>query len=486
MRIKNVIAALSLFIKYLAMVFIIPVIVALYYRDFQSLIAFSVTIMVMFLFGILLNSGEDRIGLVDDFKKQEALATVVLFWVSSSLIFAIPYLFYGFSPINSFFEAVSGITTTGATILTDFSAYPRALFFWRSYSQWIGALGVIILVIAVLPQFAIAGRQMFAAESPGPEDGKFTPRIKSTAAVLWKLYVFLTIVLIGLLKAAGMPLFDAFCNAFSTIACAGFSPNQASIIGYDKSVFVWIIAVFMFISGTGFAMTYRLIQKRDLSLLARNDEFKVYLTLTVIFSVMIAFILYTQNTYTMGKAIEEGTFQAISIITTTGFATVDYTVWPYASKMALFLLFFTGACAGSTSGGIKIIRVLLVLKYIKREIEKILHPQAVIPIRVNDIPIPNDIISQTISFVIFYFLIFIITALIVTLIESSSLIGISGAIATLGNVGPAFGIIGPMGSYDSLHTVTKIIFIFNMLVGRLELIPFLAMFNKDFYNFKNR
>ena len=484
MRIKNVIAALSLFIKYLAMIFVIPVLVALYYRDFHSLIAFSVTVMVMFFFGLMLNSGEDRIGLVDDFKKQEALATLVLFWVSSSLIFAIPYLFYGFSPINSLFEAVSGITTTGATILTDFSAYPRALFFWRSYSQWVGALGVIILFIAVLPQFAIAGRQMFAAESPGPEDGKFTPRIKSTAAVLWKLYVFLTIVLICLLKAAGMPLFDSFCNAFSTIACAGFSPNQASIIGYDKSVFVWIIAIFMFISGTGFAMTYRIIQKRDFSLLAKNDEFKVYLTLTVIFSVFIAFILFMQNTYTIGKAVEEAVFQAVSIITTTGFATVDYTSWPILSKIALLMLFFTGACAGSTSGGIKIIRVLLVLKYIKREIEKILHPQAVIPIRVNDIPISNDIISQTISFVIFYFMIFGITAILVTVIENNYLIGFSGAIATLGNVGPAFGIIGPMGSYDSLSVATKIIFIFNMLLGRLELIPFLAMLNKDFYNFK--
>ena len=484
MRIKNVIAALSLFIKYLAMIFVIPVLVALYYRDFHSLIAFSVTVIVMFFFGLMLNSGEDKIGLVDDFKKQEALATLVLFWVSSSLIFAIPYLFYGFSPINSLFEAVSGITTTGATILTDFSAYPRALFFWRSYSQWVGALGVIILFIAVLPQFAIAGRQMFAAESPGPEDGKFTPRIKSTAAVLWKLYAFLTIVLICLLKAAGMPLFDSFCNAFSTIACAGFSPNQASIIGYDKSVFVWIIAIFMFISGTGFAMTYRIIQKRDFSLLAKNDEFKVYLTLTVIFSVFIAAILFMQNTYTIGKAVEEAVFQAVSIITTTGFATVDYTSWPSLSKIALLMLFFTGACAGSTSGGLKIIRVLLVLKYIKREIEKILHPQAIIPIRVNDIPISNDIISQTVSFVIFYFMIFGITAILVTIIENNYLVGFSGAIATLGNVGPAFGIIGPMGSYDSLTVATKIIFIFNMLLGRLELIPFLAMLNKDFYNFK--
>ena len=484
MRIKNVIAALSLFIKYLATVFIIPLLVALYYRDFQSLFAFGITIIVMFLFGILLNSGDDRVGLVDDFKKQEALATLVLFWVSTSIIFAIPYLFYGFSPINSFFEAVSGITTTGATILTDFSIYPKSLFFWRGYSQWVGGMGVIILVIAVLPQFAIAGRQMFAADSPGPEDGKFTPRIKSTALLLGKLYIFLTVILVILLKCAGMPLFDAMCNAFSTISCAGFSPNQASIIGYDKSVFVWIIAAFMFISGTGFAMTYRLIQKRDLSLLSKNDEFKVYLGLTVAFSIFIAIILYTQHTYTIGKAIEEGVFQSISIVTTTGFATVDYTIWPHFAKIALFMLFFTGACAGSTSGGLKIIRLLLVLKYIKREIAKILHPSAVIPIRVNDIPIPNDIISQTVSFVIFYFMVFAITAFLVTLTENSFTIGITGAIATLGNVGPAFSVIGPMGSYDSMCFATKIIFIFNMLLGRLELIPFLAMLNKDFYNFK--
>lgn len=486
MRLNFVTIAISLILKYLAILMILPISVALYFKDYHSVLAFLTTTLVTLILGIILNPKRIDPDLLNDFKKSEALATVAFSWIFISLISTIPYLFYGISPVNALFEAVSGFTTTGATILTDFSKYPDTMFFWRSYTQWLGGMGIIVLFIAVLPQFAVAGRQMFSAESPGPTDGKFTPRIKSTAAFLWNLYLALTIVLFIILKALGMPWFDAVCNSLSTIACGGFSPNPNSIMGYNNSSFILVIAFFMFLSGTGYPLIYTIFVKRQPLNLLKNDEFKTYAGIVLSFSLLISSILYLDKTYDIYNALEEGFFQVISVITTTGYATVDYTNWPIAAQMILAVLLFTGACAGSASGGLKVIRVVFVFKYISRELFKILHPNAVIPVKINGTAIPNEIMSQMIAFVIFYFAIFAVTAFITTLIEGNVAVGVTGSIATLGNTGPGLGQIGPLGNFDFLHTSTKLIFIFNMLIGRLELIPFLAMLHPDFYNIKKQ
>ncbi len=484
MRLRYLAVAISLVLKYMTIVMLAPIAVSLYFKDYSSTIAFAVTLLVNFIVGFALNPKRIPPDLLNDFKKTEALGTVAFSWILLSIISMIPYLFYGLSPINSLFEAVSGITTTGATILTDFSVYPKTLFFWRSFTQWLGGMGIIILFIAILPQFAVAGRQMFSAESPGPTDGKFTPRVKSTAAVLWNMYAAFTVVLTIILKFMGMPLYDAVCNAMSTISCGGFSPNPDSIIRYNYPQFVWIIAFFMFLSGTGFSMLYRVFIQKRIKILFKNDEFFTYLALTLFCALAITVVLIFDKTYDISTAIEESLFQTVSVITTTGFTTVDYTKWPFVAQMILATLFFTGACAGSASGGLKIIRLVFVYKYIRRELFKILHPNAVVPVRVNGSTVPNEIMAQMMSFVIFYFGIFAITAFISTMIEHNASIGCSGAIASLGNVGISFGLLGPTGNFDFLQTSTKIIFIFNMLIGRLELIPFLALLHPDFYYIK--
>ncbi len=484
MRLHFLAVAISLILRYMTVVMLIPIAVSVYYQDKLSASAFAITMFITLIIGIFLHPKRIQSDLLNDFKKTEALGTVACSWIILSFVSMIPYLFYGLSPINSLFEAVSGITTTGATILTDFSAYPKSMFFWRSFTQWLGGMGIIVLFIAILPQFAVAGRQMFSAESPGPTDGKFTPRVKSTAAVLWNMYTAFTIALIIILKCLGMPLYDAVCNAMSTISCGGFSPNPNSIIGYNNPQFVWIIAFFMFLSGTGFSMLYRVFVQRRFRMLLKNDEFFTYLCVILFCSLTIALILIFAKTYNFSTAIEESLFQSISIITTTGFATVDFTKWPFAAQMILGTLFFTGACAGSASGGLKIIRLVFVYKYIRRELFKIIHPNAVVPVRVNGVTVSNEIMAQMMSFVIFYFGIFAITAFIATIIEHNLTIGCGGAIASLGNVGPCFGNLGPLGNFDFLQTPTKIIFIFNMLIGRLELIPFLALLHPDFYYFK--
>lgn len=484
MRLRFLAVAISLVLKYMTIVMLVPIAVAFCFKDYHSAFAFAVTLLVNLVIGFVLNPSRIQPDLLNDFKKTEALGTVAFSWVILSFVSMIPYLFYGLSPINSLFEAVSGITTTGATILTDFSLYPKSMFFWRSYTQWLGGMGIIVLFIAILPQFAVAGRQMFSAESPGPTDGKFTPRVKSTAAVLWNMYTAFTVILIFILKILGMPLYDAVCNAMSTISCGGFSPNPDSIIGYNNPQFVWVIAFFMFLAGTGFSMLYKVFVQRRLNILLKNDEFFTYIGIILFCSVLITCVLIFNKTYNLGTAVEESLFQTISIITTTGFATVDYTKWAFPAQMILAVLFFTGACAGSASGGLKIIRLVFVYKYIRRELFKILHPNAVVPVKVNGVTVSNEIMAQMMSFVIFYFGIFAITGFLATMIEHNVSIGGMGAIVSLGNVGPALGVLGPMGNFDMLQPATKIIFIFNMLIGRLELIPFLALLHPDFYYIK--
>ena len=243
--------------------------------------------------------------------------------------------------------------------------------------------------------------------------------------------------------------------------------------------------MFMFLSGTGYSLLYMaFVQRRKLSLLIKNDELIAYIGTVIVFALIIAGILILKHTYGWYQALEEGLFQVTSVITTTGFATVDYTKWPFAAQMILMLLLFTGASAGSASGGLKMIRVVFIFKYIKKELFKILHPSAVLPIRVNDTPVPVEIMGQMMSFIIFYFAIFAVSAFAMTMIEGNTTIGVMGAIATLGNTGPGFGSLGPMGNFDALAPVTKIICIFNMLIGRLELVPFLALLHPDMYNIK--
>lgn len=483
MRLTYISTALQLIMRCIALVILIPAAVAVYYHDWHSVLPFVTACFAALALSFVFRYKAETFESLNDIKKSEALCIVALSWVIFGVIAMIPYLFYGFHPLNALFEAVSGITTTGATILTTFT-YPKPMFFWRSMTQWLGGMGIIVLFIAVLPQFAVAGRQMFFAEAPGPTEDKITPRIRHTASAVWTIYLLVTIIEIILLKLAGMPLFDAFCNSFSTLAGGGFSPNPLSIFGYHSNLINWIMIFFMFIAGMNFALLYKSYLHKSFSALFRDEEFRAYCGVIVFFSLAIAIVLYLNNSYHILDAITSAVFQVVNIIITAGFASVDFVQWSLGAKLLLFCLFFCGACAGSAGGGVKIVRWLFLFKYLRREIAKILHPNAVYPIKINKAIVPIEVIQQIIAFIFFYFLIFAITALAISVIEGSTLIGVTGSITTLGNIGPGFGIIGPMGTFDILHPATKVICIFNMLIGRLELIPFLAMLHPDFWNIK--
>ena len=472
-------------LRYIGIVLLTPVIFAILYKEASHTLPFICASLVSIILGFLFTLPKATEKDIDSIKKPEALSGVFFSWVFFAIVCAIPYLFYNISLIDAIFESVSGITTTGATILQDYSIYPKTFFIYRSMTQWLGGMGIVVLFIAVLPKFAVAGRQMFSAESPGPVEEKVTPRIRHTASWLWGIYLGLTITQIIILKFLGMDFYNALCTALSTVSTGGLSPNPESIMGYHNQKVVIVVAFFMFLSGANFILQYKAFIQHKWDAFIKSEEFLTYLGVTVFFSIIIALFLYSTQEGNFLNHLIDGAFQTISLMTSTGFASVDFIKWSPDAKIMLFAAMFTGGCAASTAGGIKMIRWIFLFKYIKREVAKIIHPNAVYPIRLEGRAISSDIGSQMMAFCVFYFFIFALSSFVVALLEKNPALALSGSITTLGNIGPGLSAkIGPMASFLNLCDATKWIFIFNMLIGRLELIPFLALLHKDMWDSK--
>jgi trk system potassium uptake protein TrkH len=484
---KNYLAyAFSMILLHFGVLILTPVVFSIYYREYSSILPFVVASSISILLGLIckLIAKLSNVDNLNDIKKSEGLFIVTTSWILGGLIASLPFLFYGMNIIDALFESASGITTTGASICMSV-AYPKSIMFWRALIQWIGGMGIIILFIAVLPQFAVAGRQMFFAESPGPTEEKFTPRIRNTASALWKVYITLTLIETIVLKFAGMPLFDSLCNSLSTLSAGGFSPNASSTMGYNSNLITWIILIFIFLSGTSFSLQYKAYSKLDIFLLFKNEEFRAYLLTFLGISALVIVSLMVNDHFNLFYSITNGMYQVISLMTSTGSTSADYASWDLTTKILLFIAMFTGGCASSASGGIKIARWVLIGKIMKMEVKKILHPNAVMNIKMDNSIIPRDILSQTVMFICFYMGFIAFSVVVVSILEQNIVVGISGSIASIGNIGPAFGhIIGPMNSYETLHPISKLILIFDMYVGRLELIPFLVMLEPEFWSFR--
>ncbi len=488
MRFNYLLSAVGMVLIYIGFVMLVPISVALVFKEYADILNFLIPALCSIVCGGLFRFLANKISPVENFndiKKSEGLFIVVLTWVLFGGISAIPMMLMGLSPINALFEAASGITTTGGTILTNFD-YPHSFFFWRSFIQFLGGMGIIVLFIAILPQFAVAGRQMFFAEAPGPTEEKFTPRIRNTASALWKIYLAFTIIETLLLIWAGMAPFDALCNSLSTLSAGGFSTHPESTMGFNSHIITFIMLIFIFISGVSFNVQYRALSKFKPWNIFKSEEVRVYTGIFLVLGTLIGLSLFLNGTMTDIKdAALHAYYQVISVMTSTGSTSSDYTSWDFTSQLLLGLAFFTGGCASSASGGIKITRWCLVFKVMNAELQKILHPNAVINIKMDNAIVPKDVITQIITFVMFYFVIIVITSLVLSIIEQNLLIGFASSASMIGNVGPAFpGVVGPLGSFDSLHPVSKAILIFNMYVGRLELIPFLVMLQGDFWTLK--
>lgn len=486
MRINYLAYAFEIILRYFGFVIFTPVIFSLYYKEYTSIIPFAITAALSITLSLLLKFifRNSKVENLNDVKKSEGLFIVAASWILGGLIAALPYMFYGMCPIDALFESTSGITTTGASICGNID-YPKAIYFWRALTQWIGGMGIIVLFIAVLPQFAVAGRQMFFAESPGPTEDKFTPRIRSTASALWKIYIFMTLLETILLKIAGMPLFDSLCNSLSTLSAGGFSTNASSTMGYNSYPITWIILIFMVIAGANFNLQYKAIIKFNFSILFKNEEFRAYIATFLGISALVITSLYINDKCDIFYCITHGMYQVISLMTSTGSSSADYSNWDLSTQVLLFLAMFTGGCASSASGGIKIARWVLIWKIMSTEVKKILHPNAVINIKIDNTIISKEILSQTVMFICFYLALIAISVVIITVLEQNATVGFSGSVSAIGNIGPGFGhIVGPMNSFESLHPISKLILIFDMYIGRLELIPFLVMLERDFWTFK--
>ncbi|MGM9993402.1 MAG: TrkH family potassium uptake protein [Candidatus Avigastranaerophilus sp.] len=485
MNITSVLSIISIILRFFSVMILVPCVCAIMFKDYNSIVPFVIASLLALIASLLLrnkNNGEDELNKIN---RTEVFCVMLLAWGSLCLLGAIPFFYFGLSPVDAIFESVSGITTTGATILSGFSKYPETMFFWRSFSQWLGGMGILVLFTVILPQFSIAGRQMFFTEVPGSQDNNLTPRIRQTAAWLWGIYFTLTVAEIIVLTYLKMPLFDAVCTSFSTISGGGFSPKEESLIAYGQVKYIWAVAIFIFFAGFNFALQFKAFVRGKIVSLFKDEEFRLYFFIVAVFTTLIALTLTSHHIYDFSRSVREAFFQVLSVITTAGFASVDYAQWNLRAKLFLFILMFTGASIGSASGGIKLFRLIVIFKYLKRQISKIHHPNGVYPIKINRAIMNEDAIKQVVSFVLFYYGIFVLSAILLIFIEQNAITGVSASIATLGNVGPGFGeVIGPMGSYGALHISSKIICTFNMLIGRLELIPFLALLHPDFWNFK--
>lgn len=482
MRLLYLVKSLGYILRILSVAMFAGCLVPLIDRDYSDILPYLTASGACLLCGIFFLFVSRRIKTLDDIRKVESLSIVALIWIVYGIFCAIPFLFYGFSFLDAVFESISGLTTTGASVIVDYAAYPKSVYFWRAYMHWLGGIGIVVLFVGVLPQFSVAGRQLFFAETTGPTEEKLTPRIRQTATLLFSVYGLLTVAQIFLLIVSGLPLFDAVCIAFSTMGTGGFAVYSDGVNAYHSVSVVWILIVFMFFAGCNLSLIYRLffVRKRRCEIF-RNSEFRLYLLVTLILSggLMVSLILNQKSNFK--TALTESVFHIVTLMTTTGFSYSDFEQWDAASKMFLILAMLTGGCAGSTAGGIKFIRILFLFKLIARELKQMIHPNAVIPIKVNGKPLPDGISRQMASFILLYFLLFLFGGAVMTFAEGDLAVGLSGSLATLGNIGPGFGAIGPYGTYADLHIVSKLISIFNMLMGRLELIPFMILLYPEFW-----
>src|SRR6056297_3288034 len=429
----------------------------------------------------------------EELRMREAFLIVTLAWFIGSLVSAFPFIISGAldSYTDSVFEAMSGLSTTGATILGGITSdgiqnpqieeLDKSLLFWRSLLHWLGGMGIIVLTLALLPLLGIGGMELYQAEYSGSTSDKLTPRIQETAFLLWTVYIGLTGAQFLMLWAhPSMDWFDAINHAFSTLATGGFSNLNDSVAGFDSVYIDVVIILFMFLAGINFAMHYRLFSGDAQSFL-KNREIRFYSLITLIFVVAISGGLWIFDQYSFDNALRYGSFQVVSIITTTGFATYDYALWMPFTSFLLFILFFTGGCAGSTGGGIKMIRLMIIAKNIGREFKQIIHPQAVLPVRIGNRVIEASILKTILGFFMVYFLIFAVGALIMSFLGYDFMSSMGASIASLGNIGPAWGTFGPTENFAGVPYFGKWVLLILMMIGRLELFTVLVIFTPWFW-----
>lgn len=471
---------------------LLSTIVSLVYKDGVALEMFEAGMVGVFIGGIIMLVTKNH---RKEIQKKEGYLIVTFGWIFMSLVGTLPYMFTGAIPdfTNAFFETMSGYTTTGASILSDIEAVPKGVLFWRSVTHWIGGMGIIVLAIAILPLLGIGGMQLFAAEAPGPGGDKLHPRITDTAKRLWLIYVGYTIAETILLKVAGMSFFDAINHSLSTLSTGGFSTKNASVAYWnDRPIIQYIIIFFMFLAGTNFVLSYFAF-KRKFNKILRDEELVTYTLMIAAFTIIASLLIYFQADFSVStishpmvlgrfeSSFRHALFQVLTVVTTTGFVSADYTTWTPFLTIFFFGLMFLGGSAGSTAGGIKVMRHLIMIKNGVLEFRRTLHPHAILPVRYNTKAVPQPIVFNILGFFILYMLSFIIGTLVFSWLGLDFSTALGGAASTLGNVGPALGDLGPVDNYGNLPAAAKWWSSFLMLIGRLELFTVLIILTPFFW-----
>jgi trk system potassium uptake protein TrkH len=481
MNYKLIIKMISYLLIITSLFMFIPLGIAFYNGDNESLYAIGISIIIaviFFIFAWIFTRKNKNTSL----STRDGFLFVTLSWAIVSLLGALPYYLSGAIPsfADAYFETMSGFSTTGASILTDIEILPRSLLFWRSLTHWLGGMGIVVLTVAVLPLLGIGGMQLIKAEAPGPTVDKITPRIAETAKLLWLIYLGFTVAETILLQLGGMDLFDSLTHTFGTLATGGFSPKGASVGHYNSAYIDGVITFFMILAGINFGLHFRYLTGKT-GVLLSDTEFKAYITIFIGATLMIAVDLYGSYYSSFIESLRFSSFQVASILTTTGYATADFEQWPYFSQVVLFVMMFIGGCSGSTGGGIKVIRIATLLKQGLNEMKYLLHPRGVFTLRISGYPIKKDVVYAISGFFFLYIFMLLITTLVVATSEENIITCFTTALATVGNIGPGFGKIGPAENYAFFPDYIKIYLSFAMLVGRLEIYTVLVLFTRRFW-----
>lgn len=478
MNYKAVLSILGNVVKYMVALLFVPLLIALYYGEGDAK-SFLLTILIGAPIGFILSNIKAEKKAI---YAKEGFLIVGFAWIIISAIGALPFVISGEIPsfIDAFFETVSGFTTTGATILTAIEGLPKGILFWRSFTHWIGGMGFLIFMLALIPSLGSNSIHLLKAESPGPSPGKIVPKIKETAKILYLIYFALTLIEGILLMCAGMNLYDAVIHAMGTAGTGGFSNMNASIAAFNSPAIEWIITIFMLIFGINFALYFQIL-KGNFKGFFKNEELRYYLLI-----ILSAFILITVNIISLNGgdiilSIRQSAFQVSSIVTSTGFATVDFNFWPTLSKLIIVMLMFVGAMAGSTGGGIKTVRIVIMLKAIKREINKIIHPKRVNSVKIDGKTVDEDIIHGVFLFIGAYIIISLIAIFIISFDNFDVVTTVTSVITTMSNIGPGLEVVGPAGNFAAFSPLSKLVLSFCMLAGRLEIYPMLIMFSPSIW-----
>lgn len=448
---------------------------SLYYGEADSSALLGAALITLFV-GLSWRKSTKPIG---ELYNKETFCLVTFAWLLVSLVGTLPYLFTGtFTTFaDAFFESLSGFTATGATVLNDLEVLSHGVLFWRSLTHWLGGLGIIVLFLILVPSANLGGVRIWQTETPGGNmTAKFRPRVRETAKMLWLIYLLMTIAETVFLWIGGLSFFDALCHSFGTIATAGFSTKNASIGAYN-SVIQWIIIIFMFLAGTNFVLYYQFFLTRRISVFTRNSEFKLYLFLVGIATSVIFIGSYSQ----VGLTFREVVFQVVSLLTTTGYSTADFALWPSFGQVILVVLMFMGGCVGSTSGGLKIRRVLILLKQVQLGLKQTLHPQAILDLKIDGESISPKVVVNVLRFFFLYCLLIFLGTMSLTLEGLDLVTAFTAAVASLGNIGPGLAGVGPSQNYGFLSAGGKFLLSFMMLLGRLELYAVLVLLQPSFW-----